>query len=305
MRQSIFKLNTASLVLLAFIMIMTTGFTVGHADQVKNSADKKLLLPDLQVHSVKVDKIGTTAAKDHRVRITVKVKNVARFKNCCGPFKVKLEWTDGNLSDLQYLGEAGVARLCSNPISARLVLETRTFEDTVPVGTTRKYKATVDSMNQVTEIPENNNEGFAEYRAPRLATTLLSDRVRMRFVCPGIDLALTRIEIRRTDRGMFIKAYAKNRCTGSCSGGVRFVLDESEVAGEPSAVTQDVAVSISSGGEYSTSGWIGVRSKDDRTCTYTVSVEALTPCSESHLSNNYCEVSIAPSQTYVDQTSCH
>jgi hypothetical protein len=288
-----------SLLVLLIIIIGTAG---GYAQKKgTSSGDRMLVKPDLQVHGVTVEKTGETALHNHRVKITVKVKNACRLKSCSGPFKLKIEWTETASPGYHYLGEAGIDQLCTSPASARLAVATRYFEDTVPVGNTREYKVTVDYLGQVVEAKEDNNEAVAEYEARRTVAMAPGSTVHMSRICPGVDLALTRVEIRRTDRGVYIKAYAKNICVGNCSGGVRFILDESEVAGEPSAVSQDIAVSISSGGEYSTSGWIGVRYEDGRTCAYTARVEALSPCSETNTANNSCRVSIGPSETYKDQ----
>lgn len=288
--------------ILVLLLVVMVGAVGGYAQKKgTSSGDRVLVKPDLQVHGVTVEKTGETALHNHRVKITVKVRNVCRLKSCSGPFKVKIEWTEAASPGYHYLGQAGIRQLCSSPLSVRTSLAIRYFEDTVPVGNTREYKVTADYLGQVVEAREDNNEAVARYEARRTVAMAPGGTVHMSRICPGVDLALTRVEIRRTDRGVYIKAYAKNICVGSCSGGVRFILDESEVAGEPSAVSQDVAVSISSGGEYSTSGWIGVRYEDGQTCTYTARVEALIPCSETNTANNSCRVSIGPAETYRDQ----
>ena len=62
-------------------------------------------------------------------------------------------------------------------------------------------------MNQVEEANESNNQATDSFRADG---------------CAGVDLVVQRVEVRRTDRGIFGKVWVKNRCLATCDGTVQW-----------------------------------------------------------------------------------
>lgn len=105
------------------------------------------------------------AGADHQVRIDVTIAASCALTRCSGPFKVRVDSTDDPTTGRWTLvGEAGVADLCVRPAGATVSVE-RSFTDTVPAGAFRKYRATADPINQVSERNEGNNVGSAGYVA--------------------------------------------------------------------------------------------------------------------------------------------
>lgn len=275
---------------LAGVLILFSGLVcmtmTGYAqDKVKHKKPElsgaAMLKPDLQVHKIFVSKTGVTSSGDHNVRITVKVKNIARFKNCCGPFKIKLEWRENRKSRYRFLRNSGIARLCYDPALMKQVIETRFFDDTVPKGKSREYRVTLDFLGQVIESREDNNQATVIYRHILVHS----------YGCIGVDLVLKKVEIKRTETGVYVKAYVKNRCTGSCNGSIDIAIDESLIPGGSGGIVQPIGISrIEPYGEYE-NVWVGVMSNPDGDSTYTVTAN-LTGCTDRNNSNNSCRVTL-------------
>lgn len=275
---------------LAGILIFFSGFVCMHTAVYAQEANVKhkkpgisgtvMLKPDLQVHKIFVSKTGVTSSGNHNVRITVKVKNIARFKNCCGPFKIKLEWRKNQKSRYRFLRDSGIARLCYDPALRKQVIETRFFDDTVvPKGKSREYRVTLDFLGQVTESREDNNQAKVIYKP------ILVHHIG----CIGVDIVLKKVEIKRTETGVYVKAYVKNRCSGSCDGRINIVIDESLIPGGSGGIVQPIGIfRIEPYGEYENT-WVGVMSNPDGDSTYTVTAN-LTGCTDRNHSNNSCRV---------------
>jgi len=104
---------------------------------------------------------GVPTKVKYKVEIKVTVKNKAIGDNAAsaGAFKVLLEWSDNPPAGFNYLAEGGVAALAPGTSKAL------TFEQWVPKGTARKYKATADNLKSVVEWDETNNVNSAGYVA--------------------------------------------------------------------------------------------------------------------------------------------
>lgn len=255
---------------------------------------KTKLKPDLRVFSVKVEREGFTASKAHRVKITIQIINAASFKTCDGPLKIKLEKADilsRRKPSYSYLGQAGVTEVCADPTSMKIRTETRYFRDTIPFGKTRKYKATVDSMDQVDESIESNNVAYSDSYAA------LSE-------CDGVDVRIQWVEIDRTGDGrIFIQAHAKNVCDGSCRGDVIWYIDEDEAVPGASGISQGpMSTRVDPFQEFHTSGpWLGVMHTEGSVNTYTVRIEVGAPCSKS----DSCRISLSPTERAPKRVTCH
>ncbi|MBN2371386.1 MAG: hypothetical protein JXO72_12960 [Vicinamibacteria bacterium] len=121
--------------------------------EIKNKVD--LAIP---VNGMKATKTGV-AGTDHKVRIDVTVRATTRsmLKICSGPFKVKVESTeDPTTGTWNLVGTAGIADICVGGAKVAKS-EKRSFNDTVPAGSFRKYRATIDFLDQVNESNETNN----------------------------------------------------------------------------------------------------------------------------------------------------
>jgi len=258
----------------------------------KPEISRVLLKPDLQVHKISVLKTGNTSDGDNKVSVKVILKNISKLKNCSGPFKIKLEWRKNKKSRFRFLRNAGIANLCFNPAHRRQVMEERTFDDTVPKGESRYYRATIDYLNQVTEANENNNQAFVTYKYLRP------------FVvgCIGVDLVLKKVEIKRTSSGVFLKAFVKNKCRGRCNGSIEIAVDESAIPGGDRGLVQPIGVNVEPNGEYENS-WVGIRFNPDGNSRYTVTAK-LIGCIDRNLSNNTCVVTLRHGANEVTK-NCH
>jgi hypothetical protein len=275
------------------ILFLSTVFIGTSQEKKPEIVEKVKMKPDLKVHSVFVERTGFTSTKAHRVRVTANVINASRFRTCDGPLKVKVEKKDMSRRRktlYSRLGEAGVVELCADPTSGKLRTVSRVFDDIIPFGKTRKYKVTVDSMDQVSESSETNN-------------ILYSDPYEALSECDGVDVKIQWVEIRRTSRGMFIEAHAKNVCDGSCRGDVIWHIDESEAVPGAAGISQGpLSTRVDPFQEFHTSGpALGVMSTDGRVNTYTVRIEVGAPCSQS----DSCRISIGPSDSGPIRVDCH
>lgn len=167
--------------------------------------------PDLVAASVTAARERIRPEGVYQVRVTVKVALRAAGDVSTGPFKVRVEYRDAPLLAVRseakslavwtLLQEGGVAGMTFSTASSRLPGETRTFSDTVPPGVVRTYRAKVDSMDQVEEADETNNQATATFRAEG---------------CSGVDLVVTRVKLRRSARGTVGKVWVANRCLATC-----------------------------------------------------------------------------------------
>lgn len=139
---------------------------------------------DLIVDTITIKKIaqdpaivrpGTPTKVKYKVEIKVTVKNKAvgptaastadsltaegRRLATRGAFKVLLEWSDNPPAGFNYLSEGGVTVLAPGAST------TLTFEQWVPKGTARKYRATADHLGWIAEWDETNNVNSAGYVA--------------------------------------------------------------------------------------------------------------------------------------------
>jgi hypothetical protein len=241
--------------------------------------------PDLVVHSIKVERTRFLPSGENSVRVTVAVRNAARFKTCSGPLKVKVEKREliqGRKTPFSRLGEAGIVKLCADPTSMKLQVETRTFQDTVAIDKTYVYRAIVDSMNQIVEENESNN-------------IMLSEAYSWVPECTGVDIVVERVVAFRTDRmGICICAWARNRCGGACTGRMDWVIDETRAGG--TGISRN-AGSVMPFQEYSIpeSSALCPAYRDGETNTYVVSLSP--PCADSNPSNNSLTISLGPTQT--------
>jgi hypothetical protein len=121
----------------------------------------------IPTNGMKATKTGV-AGTDHQIRIDVSVRatTAGSARICSGPFKVKVESTEDPTTGVWNLvGSAGIADMCVGGPVAVLPSEKRSFNDTVPAGSFRKYRATVDFLDQVKEANETNNVDSIGYVA--------------------------------------------------------------------------------------------------------------------------------------------
>jgi hypothetical protein len=137
---------------------------------------------DLIVESITIKKIaqepaivkpGVPGKIRNKVEIKVTVKNKAVGVTAAstadsltaegirlrtgGAFKVLVEWSDNPPAGFNYLSEGGVTALAPGASSVL------TFEQWVPKGVNRKYRATADYLNWIAEWDETNNVNSAGY----------------------------------------------------------------------------------------------------------------------------------------------
>ena len=278
-------------------MLLLLLFTVSislqaSADQKNDSNQALAVKPDLRIQSIQVERIGFAAAGAHQVRVTVRVVNMATAAVCAGPFKVRLEKRDLPAAAYVFLQESGVERLCADPSLARAAMETRSFEDSVPAGTQRVWRASADPARMVDEAREDNNSAESE---TYVAKTF----------CSGVDLVLSSVEIvRGTNGNVFMKAEGRNRCTGSCNSQVKFTFDVTDPATGGLGVVQSLAVNINGLQEFAT-GMVGVYSRSDRSVTYRVRIDPEGgSCADTNPGNNECLVTFTAAETRKTQ-HCH
>jgi hypothetical protein len=262
------------------------------ADQKKGIGTAIKIKPDLRVLSVKAERIGFTASGAHRLQVKATVVNSAAGAVCASSFQVRLEKKSpgGAYSNL---GQQAVARLCVNPASARMASVTLTFEDTVPAGQQRVWRATADSSNVVDEAREDNNQAESE---TYVAKTF----------CPGVDLVLTKVEIFRASGGnVFVRCYGKNRCIGSCTSNVEFTIDVVDPAGAGLGVVQPVGTGIEPLQEFATGAAVGVYSSTERTVTYSIRIDPENrSCTDANPANNSCTVTLRSDENRKT-VNCH
>ncbi len=248
------------------------------ADQNKGSGAVKLVKPELWIMKFKAERTGYTATGDHRVQIRVTVVNSAPGSVCANPFQVGLEKrSPGDASDslgrgiYSSLGSQAVPRLCANAASAKLAAITLTFEDVVPADQLRTWRATADSSGVVDEGQEDNNQ-------------TLSDPYFAEAPCLGVDYVLTRIEIMRDRRGVWFKAFGKNRCIGNCPAAA-WAQACCELV-DPEVVDPGVCGALLGEGSRG-AAWTGVPSRADCDLTYRVTIEfAGGACADINPANN-------------------
>lgn len=275
------------------LLFLAAFIALQAAAEQKNANNQTLAVkPDLRIQSIQVERSGFAAAGAHQVRVTIRVVNIATAAVCAGPFKVRLEKRDLPSAAYVFLQESGVERLCADPSRARTAMETRTFEDSVPAGTQRIWRATADPANVVAEAREDNNSAESE---TYVAKTF----------CSGVDLSLTSVEIvRGTNGNVFMKAEGMNRCTGSCNSQVKFTFDVADPATGGLGVVQGVAVNINSLQEFAT-GMVGVYSRSDRSVTYRVRIDPEGgSCTDTNPGNNECLVTFTAAEMRKTQR-CH
>ena len=219
--------NVRSALLLAWAVLLVGSAAI---DAVGAPPPPKAVQPDLYVASFTAEKTGVLGDGSHRIRLTAKVGVRSPVRASTGPFKLAVEWksvapgplrrTKGTLV-YRLLQEAGIAGLSYDPTSRIATrLETRTFEDTVPAGTEREYRLTIDSMSQVAEADENNNRSTVRYKAPV---------VHLEVFCSGVDLRITRMRFqRRSDGDTVVDVWVENLCDDPCESGIFYSIDQGE-----------------------------------------------------------------------------
>jgi hypothetical protein len=141
--------------------LVFVGLGLAWAKPAPTPATRLKIKIDLSIptNGMKATKTGEDGT-DHQVRIdvTVRASAMGMAKVCSGPFKVKVESTeDPTTGRWDLVGHAGIANLCADSSVAKLPSAKRSFTDTVPEGSFRKYRATVDYLDQVDEVKEDNN----------------------------------------------------------------------------------------------------------------------------------------------------
>lgn len=238
-----------------------------------------LVRPDLAVATVAAARTGLAADGAHLVRVSVTVRCGAPATVSCGAFKILLEYRDVEAGAFTRLGEAGVASLSCGGATVKVPTATRTFDDRVPSGASRTYRATVDSGSHVTETNEGNNQASAVYRATG---------------CAGTDLVLTRVELTRTDEGgSLVHVWVRNRCLAPCASDIYYVIDEREALPGSMGVEQRIGVRIEGESEVGPMGTTVAAGRVGMDATYTVRVEARGgSCAETSTANNSCRATI-------------
>jgi len=209
--------------------------------------------PDLIASSVNARQTSILPEGAYRVRVTVRVGLTAAGNVSTGPFKVKLEYQDApllstrrmtkSLGTWTFLQQAGIAGMKYSMVSSRMPSETRTFDDTVPPGVVRTYRASVDSMDQVAEANESNNQATDSFRAEG---------------CAGVDLVVQRVQIRRTEGGTFGKVWVKNRCLATCEGSVQWSAN-TDPGPRWISIAQTVASRIGGEEVVESSNWLNLK----------------------------------------------
>ena len=137
--------------------------------QVTPGVQQVYLMPDLVVEKITIKKVSSDA-KRHTVKIYVTVKNnggptsrsltaEGRARSCGGASKALVEWTENPTKGFNYLCESGIPALTGG------TCQTFFCTDTIPTGNDRKYRATADHLNWISESNEGNNVNAAGYMA--------------------------------------------------------------------------------------------------------------------------------------------
>lgn len=243
--------------------------------------------PDLAIVKVKAERTGLTADGAHQARIsaTVSCSSQAMTPVSCGPFKIRFEYRSPKSAAWTHLGEAGVASLGSGGASRTVPTATRFFDDTVPVGQSRSYRVTVDSMNQVEESNEGNNSETTSYRAEG---------------CGAADLELTKVWMQRVTAGpdagtVAVRVYVKNRCTRACVADVEYSVDASETVPGAAIIRETIASRVDGETEIGPLGSLKAPGNPGTFQSYTVRIAALGgSCPDTDTANNVCRVTICP-----------
>lgn len=253
------------------------------AEQRKDGGRAVMIRPDLRVVRVEAERTGINSNGSHRVQVRATIINAAVGAVCAGQSLLRVEKRSPG-GAYTPLGEQNAPRLCADPSRSRPATATLNFEDAVPVGQQRLWRATADATGVVTESREDNNRGESEvYVAKSL--------------CPGVDLDVTRAEVVRGRSGVFIKVFGRNRCGGSCAGNVQAVFDVAAPPVSWLAATQRVGSSAGPLQEYE-SGSVGVYSSAETAVTYRVGIEFEGgTCSDATPGNNFCEVTFGPTES--------
>jgi hypothetical protein len=188
MEENIMKRRENKYYLMACSILVLLCFAcVALAADTKKIEPTELILKkkaDLIVETITIKKVaqdpaivrpGTPTKVKYKVEIKVTVKNKAvgltaastadslsaegRRLATRGAFKVLLEWSDNPPAGFNYLSEGGVTVLAPGAST------TLTFEQWVPKGTARKYRATADHLGWIAEWDETNNVNSAGYIA--------------------------------------------------------------------------------------------------------------------------------------------
>ncbi len=277
-RNTLYRLTHVGAPLLGFAL--ATGAAWGGPPATQHAPPGAMRVkPDLFVQSFTVARTGVRPDGTNLVRLTVRVQLRAMGPASTGPFKIKTEWRPLRAHDPRVkpvfaayspLREAGISGMSTSSSSRTVALETRTFDDAVPSGASREYRVTIDSLNQVDEGSETNNQ----------ATTTWEPTV-----CDGVDLELTRV---RVDGA--VRVWVRNRCSGTCEGVISygyFPLDTG--AG---GITQQISSRIRGEEEIGPVGNM-VASRHMRVW---VAVDS-GPCRDANSRNNECVVELGEGET--------
>ncbi len=255
----------------------------------------KKVAPDLQIASFTAEVASVLPDGSHRIRLTARVGLRATTRVSTGPFKIAVAWravglpgamsTRKAVRSFTLLQEAGIADLTYDPAHRAIeAAAVRTFEDTVPAGREREYRLTIDSMKQIPEGNEANNQATVRYRASG---------------CPGTDLQLTRVRLRRrTDGDTQVDVWIKNRCSEPCETFIHYLIDESEAVPGGTTVERGIVPRLDGETEVGPVGATVVDGTAGEDATYTVRIEARgAGCRETNNFNNSCRATIQAGET--------
>lgn len=272
---------------LPIAMAVAVVATVATAAPPKPTPIGMKVKPDLVILKVKTERTGLTPDGAHQVRIsaTVTCSSPVMTPVSCAPFKIRFESRNPKSVAWTLLGEAGVASLSSGGASRRVPTATRFFDGTVPVGQTRSYRVTVDSMNQVEESNEANNSQTTMYRAKG---------------CRAADLELSKVWMQRITAGadagkVAIRVYVKNRCTATCVADVEYSIDASETAPGTPILRESIATRVDGETEIGPLGTLDAPGRPGTFQPYTVRITARgASCPDANTANNACRVIMCP-----------
>jgi subtilase family serine protease len=122
----------------------------------------RIVKPDLVVERIDINNFSSDA-DSRQVKVTVYIKNQGTASTSSsltadgtargsgGACKARIDWTDNPAAGWNRLCEAGVSSLAAGA--------TMNFfcNDDVPKGTARKFRATVDTLDWISELNETNN----------------------------------------------------------------------------------------------------------------------------------------------------
>jgi len=279
--------NHATLRNLPIAMAAAVLATVATAAPTKPTPVGLKVKPDLVIVKVKAERTGLTADGAHQVRIsaTASCSSPTATPVGCGPFKISFESRNPRSVAWTLLGEAGVASLGSGGASRTVPTATRFVDDTVPVGQTRSYRVTADSMKQVEESNESNNSETTSYRAEG---------------CGPADLELTKVWMQRVTAGahagtVAIRVYVKNRCTTACVADVQYSVDSSETVPGAAIIRETIATRVDGETEIGPLGSLLAPGNPGTYQSYTVRIAARGgSCPDTDTANNVCRVTICP-----------